>query len=171
MPPGREHALELGERARQVGDVVQDRVAEHEVEALVRERQRLGVGGHGLDLQAQPLGVGGEAREHARRDVAAGRLLDQAGAQHVQREIARPGADLERPRVVAGLACERLAHLGEHLVVAELAEVDAPLGVVVIGRHVVVARVDVADLLGAESRWHGRHHILARRVRASLRAA
>ncbi len=41
----REHALELGERALQVGDVVQHRVAEHEVEAVVRERQALGVGG------------------------------------------------------------------------------------------------------------------------------
>ena len=94
-------------------------------------------------------------REHARRDVAAGGLVDQAGAHHVQREVAGPRADLQRPRVVAGLAAERLAHLGEHLVVAELAEVDPPLGVVVIGRHVVVAGVYVADLLCVESRWHG----------------
>ena len=77
--------------------------------------------------------------------------LDQPGAQQVQREVARAGADLERARVAARpRAAERLAHLRQHLVVPELAEVDAPLGVVVVGRDVVVARVDVADLLGAE---------------------
>ena len=54
-----------------------------------------------------------------------------------------------------GLVAERLAHLRQHLLAPELAEVDAPLGVVVVGRHVVVARVDVADLLGGQSGWHG----------------
>ncbi len=129
---------------------MQDRVAEHEVEAVIGERQRLRVGGHGLDRQAQPLGVGGEARKHAWGDVAANRLVDQAGPHHVQCEITGPRADLERPRVVAGLAVKGLAHLGEDLIATELAEVDSPLVVVVIGGHVVVARVDVADLLGAE---------------------
>ena len=89
------------------------------------------------------------------------------GAQQVQREVAGACADLQRARRSAsGRAPERLAHLREHLLAAELAEVDAPLGVVVAGRDVVVARVDVADLLGAQSGRHGRHHILARRARA-----
>src|SRR5277367_1452817 len=134
---------------------MEDRVAEHEVEALIRERQCLRVGGHRLDLQAQPLGVGGEAREHARRDVAAGGLPDQPGPHHVKREIACPRADLERAGIVPGLAVKGLAYLRDDLVAAELAEVDPPLGVIVIGCHVVVARVNVADLLGTESRWHG----------------
>ena len=52
-PAGREHAQELGERAVEVGQVVQHRVAEHEVEALVVERQRGRVARRGLDLQAE----------------------------------------------------------------------------------------------------------------------
>ena len=116
--------------------------------------------------QAQALGVGRERREHARRDVAAGGLLDQAGAQQVEREVAGSRADLERARVVAGRAAECLAHLREHLLAADLAEVDAPLGVVVVGRDVVVARVDVADLLVLSVGGTERHHILARRGRA-----
>ncbi len=45
---------------------MQDRVAEHEVEALVLEWQLLGICGDRLDRQPQALGVGGEACEHAR---------------------------------------------------------------------------------------------------------
>ena len=77
---GSEHALELGERAREVGDVVQHGVAEHEVEAPVREGQALGVGGLGLHLAARTPRVVLEDRQHARRDVAAGGLCDHAGA-------------------------------------------------------------------------------------------
>ena len=44
---GPQHPVKLGEGAAQVGQVVQDGVAEHEVEALVGERQRLGVGARG----------------------------------------------------------------------------------------------------------------------------
>ncbi len=93
--------------------------------------------------------------EHARRDVAAGRLADQPGAQQVEREVAGARADLERAREVSGLPAERLAQLRDDLLAADLAEVDAPLGVVVVGRDVVVARVRVADLLGAEGGRHG----------------
>ena len=39
-----QHAMELGEGAVEVGQVMQHRVAEHKVEALIAERQRLGVG-------------------------------------------------------------------------------------------------------------------------------
>ena len=78
---------------------------------------------------------------------------DHAGAQEVQREVAGPGADLQRAVEARRRAAERLAHLAEHLRAADLAEVDAPLGVVVGGRDVVVAGVDVADgLVG----WRGR---------------
>ena len=53
-PAGPQHAVELGERAVQVGQVVQHRVAEHEVEGRVLERQRGGVARRGLDLEAEP---------------------------------------------------------------------------------------------------------------------
>jgi hypothetical protein len=150
-----EHALELHERALQVGDVVEHGVAEHEVEAVVRERQALGVGRFGLDVEPEALGVGGERLQHSGRDVAAGRFADQPGAHQVEREVARPRADLQRASEVAGLAAERLAHLRGDLAEAEIAEVDAPLGVVVVRRDIVVARVGVSDLLGAESGRHG----------------
>ena len=45
------------------------------------------------------------------RDVAAGRLADQAGAQQVEAEVARAGADLQRAPPALRLAAERLAHL------------------------------------------------------------
>ena len=48
-PAGLEHAKELRERAVEVGQVVQDGVAEHEVEGRVGERQLLGVAGDGPD--------------------------------------------------------------------------------------------------------------------------
>ena len=50
-----EHAVELRQRLVQAGQVVQHGVSEHEVERFVRERQRLGVGLPGLDLDAQLL--------------------------------------------------------------------------------------------------------------------
>ena len=48
---GPQHAPELGERALELGQVVQHGVAEHEVERRVLERQRRGVARGGLDLQ------------------------------------------------------------------------------------------------------------------------
>ena len=47
--------MKLVERAAQVGQVVEHRVAEHEVEALVAERQRLGVGAGRPDVEAEAL--------------------------------------------------------------------------------------------------------------------
>jgi hypothetical protein len=64
------------------------------------------------------------------------------------REISRSGADLER--VAEGLpvlAAERLDQLPVHLILADGAEIDAPLGVVLVRRGVVVAGVDVLDVL------------------------
>ena len=52
-PAGRQDALELGECPGQVGDVMEDRVAEDEVEALIGERQVLGVGGLGRDFEPE----------------------------------------------------------------------------------------------------------------------
>ena len=73
---------------------------------------------------------------------------DDAGHQQVQGEVAGAGADLERAVEHRQRAAERLAQLAEHLLAAGLAPVDAPLGVVVGRRAVVVAGVDVADRVG-----------------------
>src|SRR5580700_212323 len=142
-------------------------MTQHQVEALVSERQALRIGWLSLHLQAEPRGVSLQRLEHARGDVAARGRPDQAGAKQVQAEVASSRADLERPRVVARLMTERLAYLGADLAEPQLAKVDPPLGVVVVGRHVVVAGVRIADLLGAQNRWHGADHILARGGRAS----
>ena len=135
--------------------MVQHGVAEHEVEALVGKRQALGVDLFGPHLEAEPLGIRAQRREHPRRDVGARRLGDHPGAQQVEREVAGAGADLERARPAVGVVPDGLADLDEHLLAPDLAEVDSPLGVVVIRGHVVVARVDVADLLCAQGWWHG----------------
>ncbi len=144
--------------------MVEHRVPQHQIEAPIGEGQALGVGGHRAHIEPKALGVGAQSIQHPRRDVVAGRLLDHARAEQVEREVPRSRADLQRARVGPRMRTQDLAHLGDDLIVAELAEVDPPLGVVVIGCDVVVARVDVADLLGAQDWRHRAHHILARRT-------
>ena len=129
-PAGREHARELGERSVEVRQVVEDGVAEHEIERLVLERKSLGVGLNRLDLEPEPLGGRREHVEHSGGDVDRGRLTDHAGAQQIEREVAGAGTDLERALVVAGLAAERLRELHQHLALARFAVVDRPLAVV-----------------------------------------
>ena len=58
-------------------------------------------------------------------------------------------------------------HLGADLLQTDVPEVDAPLCVVVSGRHVVVAGVDVADLLGCQWGRHRHGTIYSRAVSAS----
>ncbi len=130
-------------------------MAEHKVEALILEGQALRIGRERVHLQAQALRVICERTEHAGGDVCAGRLFDDARAHQVEREIAGARADLQRAVIAARLGAERLLHLRAHLLRPMLAEIDPPLGVVVPGCDVVVAGVDVADLLGAESLRHG----------------
>ena len=129
-------------------------VPQHEVERAVLEGQGLGVGDVRLDLEPQALGVPAQHVDHARRDVGARRLARDAGHQQVQREVAGSGADLERALEQRQPPAERLADLAEHLLAADLAPVDAPLGVVVRGRAVVVTGVDVADRVGRAGRSH-----------------
>ena len=114
---------------------------------VIRERQRSASAGRVPTSRPSRSALAASVCEHPRRDVAAGGVLDQPAEQQVEREVAGPRADLERARDSAPrLAAERLAELREDLALAELAEVDAPLGVVVVRGNVVVARVRVADL-------------------------
>jgi hypothetical protein len=153
-PTGAEHARELRERALERRQVVQHGVAEHEVEGRVVERELGGVAGGGLHLAPEPARVGLERLQHAGRDVGARRVLDDPGAEQVEREVAGARADLQRARVRAGRRAQQLGELAEHLRPADPAEVDAPLGVVVVGRDVVVAAVDVEDVVGGGGRGH-----------------
>ncbi len=86
--------MELAKRARKVGEVVKHRVPEDEIEAVVGERQGLGVGPGGPDGQTEALGVGVQRADHAGRDVGAGRLADDPAAQQVEAEVPRAGTDL-----------------------------------------------------------------------------
>ena len=122
------------------------------------KRQRLGVAGHRRHRQAEPRGVALQRLEHPGGDVRAHGRAHDARLHQVQREVARAGADLQRAAERLGLAPQRLAQLGQHLVLADLAEVDAPLGVVVVRGGVVVAGVDVADL----GRCGGSRHRVAK---------
>ena len=85
---------------------------------------------------------------------------DDAGLQQVQREVAGAGADLERARRRSGPGRpSALRSLPSTWSLADLAEVDAPFGVVVGRGPVVVAGVDVADLVsgrGGRSRHRGK---------------
>src|SRR6185312_13814358 len=157
---GAQHPAEFGEGAVEVGDVVEDGVAEDEVEALVLEGQRLGLGGDGGDAaDAERVGGGAELLQHAGGDVGRGEALDDPELDQVEREVAGAGADLQG--VAEGLApasAERLDQLQPHLLLAGVAEVDPPLGVVFVRRRVVVAGVDVLDVLGGGGGggWHRR---------------
>ena len=148
--------MKLPERAREVRDVVQDRVPENEVEAAIRERKRLGLRDNGRHLEPELLGAGSEPLEHPGRDVGRGRALDQPELQQVEREVPGAGPDLERIRERSrGLAAERLDQLRAHLALADLAVVDAPLGVVGRRRRIVIPRVRVLDLGGRGGRRGG----------------
>ena len=151
---GPQHAQELGERALELGQVVQHRVAQHEVERPVLERERGRVREGRLHLQAEPLRVVAERLEHAGRDVGADRRPDHARLHQVEREVPGARPDLQRAPERAGSPAEQLLDLAEHLGPADVAEVDAPLRVVVGGRDVVVAAVDVEDLVGRVGRGH-----------------
>ena len=112
-----------------------------------------GTGYFTLNLMQEGV-IGAGVVDHARRDVGARRMLDDTRAHEVQREVAGAGADLEHALEAARLAAEGLAQLADDLGLAGGAEVDAPLRVVAGGRPVVVARVDVTDLLGGGGRCH-----------------
>jgi hypothetical protein len=144
-----QHAPELAERGVQVRKVVQHGMAEDQIEGAVVEGQIGGVAGRGLDRQPEFLGRVLELSQHAGRDVGRHRLAHHAGAQQVQREVAGAGADLERPPIAPRLVPERLSELALDLRLADLAVVDSPLRVVVVGGEVVVADVRVPDALRA----------------------
>ena len=148
-------AVELREGLVEVREVVEDGVAEDEVERAVLERQRLGVAGARVDLEPEARGVALQHVDHPRRDVGARRAADLAGEQEVQREVAGARPDLERVAERPGAAGEDLPELAHDLLEPAGAEVDAPLGVVARGRVVVVARVDVADRLRCGRGRHG----------------
>ena len=112
--------------------MVKHRVAEHQVEALVGERQRLGVGAGRTHVEPQPLRVAAQVATIPGEMSVQVASRDDPGQQQIEAEVTGAGADLERALVaVVELRAEHLAQLAEHLGPADLAEVDAPLGVVV----------------------------------------
>ena len=94
-----------------------------------------------------------EALQHPGRDVGRGQPFDDAELHEVEREVAGAGADLEPvAEALPVVPAERLDQLGAHLPLPGGAEVDAPLGVVFVCGGVVVAGVDVLDVLGRRCR-------------------
>ncbi len=136
---------------------MEHRVAENQVEGPIGEGKPLGVGDDGLDLDPQLVRVRLERPQHPRGDVGRRDPLDRPGVEQVQREIPRPGPDLERVPEGRRLAAERLLQLRGDLGTPGIGEVDPPLRVVRVGGEIVVPGVDVPDPLGAgvSSRWHG----------------
>src|SRR5262249_40079692 len=124
------------------------------------KRQRLGVGAGRSHVDAQAPSVRGQGGDHAGGDVGARGVADQARLEQVEAEVARPSADLQRALVAAfELGAQQLAQLADHLRLADLAEIYPPLGVVAGCGDVVIARVDVANLIGAPECLHGGRHI------------
>jgi hypothetical protein len=148
--------VELSHRAVEVRNVVQNRMPEHEVEALVGKWQLLGLRSHCVQSQSESAGRRGEGVEHALGDVGCRGALDQPELEQVEAEVAGTGADLQRvAEGLARLAAQGLDQLGANLILAHGPEVDAPFGVVVGGGDVVVARVGVLDLSGSGGRGGG----------------
>ena len=87
---GTQDAMKLAESAVEVGDVMKDRVAEDEIEALIGERQRFRLGARRGDVEAQAPGARAKGREHAGGDVGRGYPLDQSQLEQVEREVAGP---------------------------------------------------------------------------------
>ena len=56
--------MKLGERPAQVGQMMQDGMAEDQVEAGIGEWERLGLGPGGAYLQAETLGVAAQRGDH-----------------------------------------------------------------------------------------------------------
>ena len=106
-------------------------MAEHKVEALVRERQRFGVADFGCDVKAELVGVALQRLDHSWRDVCADRLIDRSRHQQVKREVTGAGANLKRAAEMGERAAERLLNLRQNLVAANHSPVNPPLGVVV----------------------------------------
>ncbi len=143
-----EDPMELREGPVEVGYVVEDCVTEHEIEGGVLEGEVLGLADHRFDLDSQIGRSGREGVQHAGRDVGHRDPVEQALQGEVEREIAGAGPDLERvPERPGRVVPERLGHLRADLMLADRTEIDAPLRVVGLGRHVVVAGVGVLDLL------------------------
>ncbi len=131
-------------------------MAEHEIKAAAFKRERLGLSAGSFDLQPQALGVGAKARDHPGRDVGAGGLSDQPTLQQVEAEVAGSGADLERSLIALfELGADDLAELALHLPLPGLAEINAPFPVVACRRRIVIASVDIADLLRGPACLHG----------------
>jgi hypothetical protein len=148
--------VELGERALRVGEVVQHGVAEHQVEGGVGQGEALRVARRRFDLEPDAVGVGGQRREHPRRDVRADGLPQHVGEHQIQREVAGARADLQTAGEDRQLAAaQRLAQLAENLPLPGRTEFDAPLAVVLVGRCVVIAGVDLADLRRCGRGRHG----------------
>ncbi len=82
---GPQDAAELGEGPVEVGDVVQDGVAEDEVEALVLEGQLLGLGGDRVSTSS-PSAVGGR-RERASASPARCRSRSAARSRRAARRL------------------------------------------------------------------------------------
>ena len=130
--------------------MMEDGVTEDQVEAFVAEGQRLGVSRHRLHTEAEPLGVRLQRRQHPGGDICRRRARYRAGLHQVEREVTGARTDLERIAVRPfGPAPKRLAQLARDLLLADLPEVDPPLGVVRGRRHVVVALVHLLDPLRA----------------------
>ena len=108
-----------------------------------------------LDVEPEPLGVAAQRVEHAGRDVGADRRADDAVLHQVEREVARCPEPISSERANGpGRRPSSFSTLPSTCARPTVAEVDAPLRVVVGGRDVVVAAVDVEDLVGGVGRGH-----------------
>src|SRR5699024_2335931 len=138
-----EHAQDLAQGGLDVRDVVDHRVPDDEVEAVVGEGEGLGIGDVAADGEAEPLGVLLRCLDHPRREVGDVDLLDQSGDLEVEREEPGAGPELEHP--AEGQRLPRHPYRVEHAEEtvpderrAAVVEGDRPLLVVGLGLPVVV---------------------------------
>src|SRR5690606_10748980 len=136
-PTGLEHPDDLPDRLLDVGDVVEHRVADDEVEGVVVVRDGLGVGDPALDAEAELLGIPLRGLDHPGADVGDVSLVENARLLQVEQEEAGAAAELEGLRVRPAVRARDGGEPVTRVLGAAFVEGDRPLVVVVLGLPVV----------------------------------
>ena len=167
-PAGLEHAHHLSQRQLDVGDVVEHRVPDHQVEGVVVVGDALGVGDPAVDVQTERLPVAGGHLDHAGREIGHRSAPCHPGLDQVQQEEPGTAAQLQGP-VVGQLPLGLFGYGGveatARIVDAALVVGDRPFVVVGLGLPVVV------EHLGELGVVHRGFDLLLRRVRRRSRDA
>ncbi len=132
-----QHPVDLRQRGRQVGQMVQHRVSHHQVEGAVFVRERLGVRLLQVSGEALRLGIELAGVEHALGDITAPGLRHNPRYAEVEDDESGAAADLQRLEAERKGAAKSALELVEHEFGDVLVEADRPLPVIIGARAVM----------------------------------